>query len=202
MESIIVTCPHCNAKNRIPVDKSDAPATCGRCHQPLAKPDSQEHGEHGEHKDHGNIKVTLRCSQCRAKNRVQVTKLHSGALCGKCGAVLQHEHVLDGRPLMVDEASFDRLVMQSPLPVLLYCWAPWCSVCGSTTPMVEALASETNGKVRVAKLNVDQNPNLASRFNIMGVPAFFIIDGGEIKHHFPGAIDRHDLMMKMAAFIY
>lgn len=192
METVIVTCPHCNAKNRIPVDKSDTPATCGRCHQPLSKPDAAEAG---------NTVVTLRCSQCKVKNRVPVKKLHSGAKCGKCGAVLQHEDVLGGRPLIVDEASFDRLVMRSPLPVLLYGWAPWCGVCATTTPMVEELATETKGKVRVAKLNVEKNPNLASRYHIMGVPALFIIDGGDIKHHFPGAVPKHELMLKMAAFI-
>lgn len=192
METTIVSCPHCKAKNRIPVDKSDSPATCGRCHQPLSKPDVQEHGD---------TVVTLRCSQCRVKNRVQAKKLHSGAMCGRCGAALQHEDVFGGHPLVVDEAGFDRLVMRSPLPVLLYGWAPWCGVCASTTPMVDELARETKGKVRVAKLNIDKNQNIASRYHIMGVPAFFIVDGGEIKHHFPGAVPKHELMLKMAPFI-
>lgn len=198
METMIVTCPHCHAKNRVPETKSDEPAKCGRCHQLLPKPDTQASKDF---KGHGNNIVTLRCSQCRVKNRVPVAKLHSGAKCGKCGAILQHEDVFSGRPLVVDEANFDHLVMRSPLPVLLYGWAPWCGVCGSTSPMVEELAADTKGKVRVAKINIDQNPNLASRYNIMGVPAFFIIDGGEIKIHFPGAVQKHELMMKMAPYI-
>ena len=102
---------------------------------------------------------------------------------------------------MVTDANFDQTVIHSPLPVLMYSWAPWCSVCGGTSPMVDQLAGETKGKVRVAKLNTETNPGLASRFNILSVPSFFIFDNGQLKAHIPGAVPKHDLMMKMAPFI-
>ena len=102
---------------------------------------------------------------------------------------------------MVSEADFDRTVLRSPLPVLLYGWAPWCGVCGSTGPTVEALARETKGKVRVVKLNIDANPNLAQRYDILSVPAFFIFDGGELKEHIPGAVPKHELMLKMGRYL-
>jgi thioredoxin 2 len=192
MENTIVTCPHCGAKNRLPLDKTDTPAKCGRCHKSLIT-------QHDNKKS--NKTITLRCGQCRVKNRVELSRLHEGAKCGRCGAVIQHEDLFIGHSIVVDEANFNHTVMQSPLPVLLYGWAPWCGVCGGTTPMVEDFAADTKGKVRVGKLNVDANPNIASRYNIMGVPAFFIIDAGEIKEHIPGAVPKHELMMKMAAFI-
>ena len=192
METTLVVCPHCHAQNRIPKDKRGAPATCGRCHRPLPGTDSPQGRQET---------ITLRCSQCRAKNRVPIAKLHAGAKCGKCAAPLQHEDVLAGRPLVADEASFDTLVMRSPLPVLLYGWAPWCGVCTKTSPMVNELAAETKGKVRVVKLNVDTSPGLADRYHILGVPAFFIFEGGDIKHHFPGAVPKQELLLKMAPFI-
>lgn len=191
MRTMIVTCPHCNTKNRIPAEKTGETAKCGRCHLPLPSAES------GTPEDI----LTLRCSQCRAKNRVPLSRLHSDAKCGRCGARLEHENLLNGRALMVSEADFDRTVLRSPLPVLLYGWAPWCGVCGSTGPMVEALARETKGKVRVVKLNIDANPNLAQRYDILSVPAFFIFDGGELKEHIPGAVPKHELMLKMGRYL-
>jgi thioredoxin len=102
---------------------------------------------------------------------------------------------------MVTDANFEQTVLQSPLPVLLYGWAPWCSVCSGTGPQVEQLAAETKGKIRVAKVNIDTSPQLAARYNIMSVPCFFIFDGGQFKEHIPGALPKQDLMMKMAAYI-
>lgn len=186
MDTALVQCAHCGAKNRIPHDKQGT-AKCGRCHQPLTQT--------------SQTILTLRCSQCHTKNRVPVSKLNEEAKCGRCHAPLDIKDVNTGRTILVSDANFNQSVLQSPLPVLLYAWAPWCSVCGSTTPMVEQLAPETKGKIRVAKLNVDANPNLANRYNIMSVPAFFIFDAGQLKHHIPGAIPKHELMLKMAAYI-
>jgi thioredoxin 2 len=187
------TCVHCGAKNRIPPEKKEGVAKCGRCHQPLLPPAQDE--------AQPELKLTLRCGQCHAKNRVPAAKLHEGPKCGRCGAPLEHQEVLSGRAVMVTDANFDQAVLRSPLPVLLYAWAPWCSVCGGTGPMVEQLALETKGKVRVAKVNIDTNPKLANQYNILSVPAFFIFDAGQLKLHLPGAVPKHELMLKMAAYL-
>lgn len=186
----INVCPHCGAKNRIPEHKAGSAARCGRCHEPLT-PD--EGGATGS--------FTLRCSQCRAKNRVPGAKLHAGPKCGRCGATLEHEHILSGRAVMVTDANFPQTVLQAPLPVLLYAWAPWCSVCSGVNSQVDQLASETKGKIRVGRLNIDANPKLAANYHILSVPTFFIFDGGQLKEHLPGAVPKHDLMIKMAAYI-
>ena len=102
---------------------------------------------------------------------------------------------------MVTDANFPQTVLNSPLPVLMYGWSPSCSVCATTGPEVERLASETKGKVRVAKVNVEANPQLASKYNVLAVPSYFIFDGGQMKEQMPGAVPRHDLMMKMAHYI-
>lgn len=192
MDTAVVQCAHCGAKNRIPQYNQDdqgkkGTAKCGRCHQPLAETP--------------RTVLTLRCSQCHTKNRVPVDKLNEGAKCGRCSAPLEVKDVYTGRTVLASDANFDQIVLRSPLPVLLYAWAPWCSVCGSTSPMVEQLAPETKGKFRVAKLNVDTNPNLANKYNILSVPAFFIFDDGKLKEHIPGALPKHELMLKMAAYL-
>ena len=187
---IVKICLHCGAKNRLPEQKRDAVAKCGRCHHPLP---------HDVDTATGNL--TLRCGQCKAKNRVPAAKLHAGAKCGRCGAELAHQNILSGRPLMITDGNFEQTVLQSPLPVLLYGWAPWCSVCSGVNGQVDQLASETKGKIRVGKLNIDTNPGLAAKYHILSVPTFFIFDGGQLKEHLPGAVPKHDLMLKMAAFI-
>ena len=191
-ETTIIQCPHCHAKNRVPASRAEQAAKCGRCHKPLA-PDQNASGD--------TRVFTLRCAQCRTKNRVPAAKLDSGAKCGRCGAVLSHQDVDTGRTVMVTDANFDQTVLQSPLPVLLYAWAPWCSVCSSVSPQVDQLANETKGRVRVGKVNVETNPRLASKYNVLSVPAFIIFDAGQFKEHLTGGIPKPDLKMKMAAYI-
>ena len=191
-DTIIVQCPHCHARNRIPASRTDQEAKCGRCHRPI----DPNQGPAADTRV-----LTLRCAQCQTKNRVPAAKLYAGAKCGRCGAVLPHQDVDTGRTVMVTDANFDATVLQSPLPVLLYAWAPWCSVCSSVNPQVDQLASEAKGRIRVGRLNVETNPGLASKFNILSVPAFFIFDGGQFKEHFAGGLPRHELMMKMAAYL-
>ena len=190
-ESVIVPCPHCGAKNRIPSQDRIQTAKCGRCHQQLGPATGES----------GTRVLTLRCSQCHAKNRVPENKLHAGAKCGRCGTPIPHQDVNTGRTVMVTDANFNQTVLQSPLPVLLYAWGPWCSVCSSTGPQVDQMAYETKGKIRVGKLNVGENPQLASKYNILGVPAFFIFDAGQLKEQLNGGLPKYDLMMKMAAYI-
>lgn len=188
----IVQCPHCHARNRVPDSQSDRETKCGRCHKPLDPRQSAA----------GDTRVlTLRCAQCHTKNRVPAIKLHAGAKCGRCGAVLPHQDVDTGRTVTVTDANFAQTVLQSPLPVLLYAWAPWCSVCGSTNPQVDQLANETKGRIRIGRVNVETNPQLASKYNILSVPAFFIFDAGQFKEHLTGGIPKHDLKMKMATYI-
>lgn len=189
--NIIISCPQCGAKNRIPSEKAEVTAKCGRCRQPMPALEETSSEE----------SLTLRCGQCRTKNRVPVAKLNAGAKCGRCGARLPDQDILSGRTVMVTDANFPQTVLQSPLPVVLYCWAPWCSVCSGTGPQVDQLAAEAKGKLRVAKMNIDANPRLAGQYNVMSVPSFLIFDDGRLKEHLPGAVSKHDLMMKMAAYV-
>jgi thioredoxin len=80
--------------------------------------------------------------------------------------------------MVVTDDTFAAEVEQSSLPVLVDVWAPWCGPCRMIAPTIDQLASEMAGRVRFAKLNVDENPKTAGRFNISGIPALLIFKGG------------------------
>jgi len=94
------------------------------------------------------------------------------------------------KPIEVTDTSFAQQVLQSPLPVLLDCWAPWCVPCRMMTPVVEELAADLAGTVKVAKLNVDENPETAARLGIRSIPTLLLFRKGEIIGGMVGALPR------------
>jgi thioredoxin 2 len=121
--------------------------------------------------------ASIRCPQCGATNRVPCAKLGQG-LIPKCGRCKQPLPAADAAPLTVTDATFAAEVERSPLPVLVDAWAPWCGPCRMIAPALEELAAELAGEVRVAKLNVDENPRTASRFDVRSIPTLLVIVGG------------------------
>ena len=83
------------------------------------------------------------------------------------------------KPIEVNDSNFDQMVLQAKMPVLVDLWAPWCAPCHMVAPVVEELASEYDGRVSFAKLNVDQNPRTASRYGIMSIPTLLIFKDGK-----------------------
>jgi thioredoxin 2 len=123
--------------------------------------------------------LMVRCPSCRAINRVPMARVGSGrkAICGRCKADLP----TDASPVTLSDATFASEVERSPLPVLVDMWAPWCGPCRMVAPAVEALAVELAGRVRVAKMNVDDNPATASRFGVRSIPTLLVFkDGREV----------------------
>src|SRR5689334_16497784 len=110
----------------------------------------------------------IRCPSCRAVNRVPMDKVarHLEPVCGRCQTPLSVETT---QPLTVTDATFASDIERSPVPVLLDMWAPWCGPCRMIAPVIENLAKEMAGRVRVAKMNVDENPATASRFRVMTI---------------------------------
>jgi len=115
-DSYIIKCPGCGAANRIPANKTGMTAKCGKCHQEMK---TDEPGAHPEDS------YKMRCAQCGAKNKIPAGKLNAGAKCGKCQSALNTEELFAPQPIMLTEANFDDKVLTSPLPVLVFAWAPW-----------------------------------------------------------------------------
>ena len=122
--------------------------------------------------------VMAQCPACGVTNRVPTDRLRRGLapVCGKCRRPLPV-----GRPQPVTDESFGQDVERSPLPVLMDAWAPWCGPCRLIAPVIDELATELAGRVRVVKLNVDDNPRTAARFNLRSIPTLLVFrDGREI----------------------
>lgn len=83
-------------------------------------------------------------------------------------------------PIAVTDEDFETEVIQADLPTLVDFWAAWCGPCRLIAPVVEEIAEEYDGRLRVVKLDVDANPNTVMRFGIMGIPTLMLFKGGEV----------------------
>jgi thioredoxin 2 len=137
----------------------------------------------------------IRCPSCGATNRVPPEKLRQGLepVCGRCKAAL----LADNKPVTVTDATFSAEVESSPLPVLLDLWAPWCGPCRMVAPVVEELAKDMAGRVRVAKLNVDENPATATRFHVQSIPTLLVFKAGREMERIVGAQPKAEIARRL-----
>lgn len=91
-------------------------------------------------------------------------------------------------PIHVTDAAFEKTVMQSPLPVIVDFWAPWCGPCKMVAPILDKLAKELAGKVIIAKVNTDENPEWAMKFGVKGIPTMLFVYNGKVVHRQVGAL--------------
>jgi thioredoxin 2 len=111
-------------------------------------------------------------------------------VCGRCRAPLHTSSSI----VEVTDSRFEEQVLASPLPVLLDVWAPWCVPCRGMEPVIEDLASSLEGRVRVAKLNIDRSPEATARLRIQGVPTLIVFKDGHEVTRMVGARDKGALM--------
>jgi thioredoxin 2 len=138
----------------------------------------------------------VRCAKCGARNRVPRAKVAQGLSpkCGRCHAPLP---ISDEGPVVVTDANFADVVERSPLPVLLDAWAAWCAPCRMIAPVIQELASELAGRVRVGKLDVDANPQTAARFGIRSIPTLLVMAGGREVDRIVGVVAKEEIVRRL-----
>lgn len=149
----------------------------------------------------GTKGYVLRCTSCGTKNRIPEEKAGQTAKCGKCGSPVETMSLLESTPVVIADQDFNDRVLKSQLPVLIDCWAPWCGPCKMISPIMDELAGQWKGKVRICKLNVDENPRTAAKFQIRSVPTLLIFDNGKLKETLVGALPKQQITQAMSPYL-
>lgn len=123
-----------------------------------------------------SLSLHIVCPHCDTTNRVPQAKLADGGRCGEC-----HQQLFDGHPVALDTARFERHLAKSDVPLLIDFWAPWCGPCRVMAPEFERAASALEPTVRLVKVNVDEEPTLAQRFQTRSIPTLVLaLQGREL----------------------
>lgn len=104
-------------------------------------------------------------------------------------------------PVHVTDAAFEEKVLKSPLPVIVDFWAPWCGPCRMVAPILDKIAKEQAGKLIVAKVNTDENPEWAMRFGVQGIPTMLFVANGKVVHRQVGAMPEGMLREVLGQFM-
>jgi thioredoxin 2 len=137
------------------------------------------------------------CPSCGAANRVQPADHQNLApVCGRCKTPLAAIG-----PVTVTDANFNQEVEKSSLPVLVDMWAPWCPPCRMIAPIIEELASELAGRVKVGKLNTDENQQTASRFSVRSIPTLLVLKDGVEVERLVGAHPKEEILRRLEPLI-
>ncbi len=145
------------------------------------------------------------CARCGTKNRVdEQAAVVSQPVCGKCGAKLPDATATtsaNGKPQVVTDATFasDVLTASASVPVLVDCWAPWCTPCRVIAPVLDQLAAESGGRYKIAKLNVDENPGISAQFQIRSIPTMLIFKHGKVVDQIVGAVPKQTIVARLSS---
>ena len=134
------------------------------------------------------------CPSCGTKNRIPPLQAGSKARCGKCKTPLAGP---GGGPIKVTDTTFLAEVERSPTPVLLDMWADWCRPCHMLAPTIDQLSSELAGRVKVAKLNIDENPRIAGRFGVQSIPTLLVLKAGREVDRIVGVQPKQEIIRRL-----
>ena len=129
---------------------------------------------------------SIECPACQVTHQTQAEKLDIPAKCNKCGVDLPT--AIADKPITGRRKTFETMVFESSLPVLVDFWADWCPPCKVLGPTLETLAKQYAGKLRVVKINSDENRSLSDDFDISSIPTLILFDKGQIKNQHVGAM--------------
>ena len=129
--------------------------------------------------------ITLACQFCGTMNKLDLSRLADGPKCAEC----KKPFLLD-RPIKVEEANFQKSVLESDVPVLVDFYADWCGPCKAMAPFLDEIAQEKQGFMLVAKVDTDASPEISRRYNIRSIPFFGRFEGGKLVKTMIGAQGR------------
>jgi thioredoxin 2 len=144
----------------------------------------------------GDEAVVYACSHCGGKNRILRSRVGDDPQCGRC-----HKKIFPRTPITVTDDTWKDEVEDSPIPVLVDFWAPWCGPCRAVAPVLQQLAGERGGRLKIVKLNVDENPRLASRFGIQSIPTMMLFRGPLELDQMRGALPKAAIEARIARFL-
>ena len=133
------------------------------------------------------------CPSCGARNRRPPLEAGRKAVCGKCKTPLPDT----GGPIEVTDTTFASEVERSATPVLLDLWADWCGPCHMLAPTIDQLSSEMAGRVKVAKLNIDENPGVANRFGVRSIPTLLVLKDGREVDRLVGVQPKQEIVRRL-----
>ena len=139
-----------------------------------------------------NDTVIIRCGHCGIKNRIPGSRHKDRPICGKCGKPMDPVQVL-GKPVEVTDKSFQKEVLAFAGPVLVDCWAPWCGPCRTVGPILDRIAEGYGHRLKVAKLNVDENPRTASEYAVQSIPTLLFFKNGQFVNRQVGALPKQEI---------
>ncbi len=136
------------------------------------------------------------CPKCLSVNNVPRKESYKKANCGKC-----KNNLLDTHPIELNSLNFDTIIANSDLPVVVDFWASWCGPCQMMAPNFESASASFPLKAVFAKLNTEENQELAARFGIRSIPTIMIFKDGKVVHQISGALDKNSIESLVRSFL-